>query len=101
MKTLFGALALALAVPAAAQSVPAADPHAGHAQHQQTASAAAQHGKVDHASMMEKCKDPKASAEAKAECAKMMAHCAEMMKQHGQHQAAPAQFQAPEAQHSQ
>ena len=33
MKTMiFGALALALAVPAAAQTAPAADPHAGHPQ---------------------------------------------------------------------
>lgn len=35
MKTIiFSALALALAVPAAAQTAPAADPHAGHVQHQ-------------------------------------------------------------------
>ena len=32
MKTIIGALALALAVPAAAQTAPAANPHAGHAQ---------------------------------------------------------------------
>ena len=30
MKMIIGALALALAVPAAAQTAPAADPHAGH-----------------------------------------------------------------------
>lgn len=101
MKTLIGALALAFAVPAAAQSAPAADPHAGHAQHQQqTANAPAQHGGADHARMMEKCKDPNASAEMKAHCAEMKAHCAEMMKKHGQHQAAPAQSQAPHAQHA-
>ena len=34
MKTLFSALALTLAVPAIAQTAPAADPHAGHAQQQ-------------------------------------------------------------------
>jgi len=34
MKMIFGALALALAVPAAAQTAPAAEPQAGHAQHQ-------------------------------------------------------------------
>ena len=34
MKMIIGAIALVLAVPAAAQSTPASDPHAGHAQHQ-------------------------------------------------------------------
>ena len=34
MKTLIGALALIIAVPAAAQTAPVADPHAAHAQHQ-------------------------------------------------------------------
>jgi hypothetical protein len=33
MKTLIGAIAIALAVPAVAQTAPATDPHAGHAQH--------------------------------------------------------------------
>ena len=32
MKTLIGAIALAIAVPAVAQSAPATDPHAGHAE---------------------------------------------------------------------
>ncbi|HEU4498380.1 MAG TPA: hypothetical protein VFR60_03490 [Sphingomicrobium sp.] len=32
MKTLIGAIALAIAVPAAAQTTPATDPHAGHAE---------------------------------------------------------------------
>lgn len=93
MKTLFGALALVLALPAAAQTSPVAHPHAAHAQHQQQTAPASTHGKMDHAKMMEKCKDPNASAE-------MKAHCAEMMKHHGQHQAAPAQPQSPHAQHS-
>ena len=83
MKTLAGALALAFALPATAQTAPAADPHAGHAQH----------GKMDHAKMMEKCKDPTASAE-------MKAHCAEMMKHHGQHHPALAQPEAKQPQHS-
>ena len=34
MKTLIGAIALILAAPVPAQTAPAADPHAGHAQHQ-------------------------------------------------------------------
>jgi len=34
MKTLIGAFALLMAAPVAAQTAPAADPHAGHAQHQ-------------------------------------------------------------------
>ena len=37
MKMLIGAIALALAVPAAAQTAPATDPHAGHAQHKDMA----------------------------------------------------------------
>ena len=67
MKTIiFGAFALALAVPAAAQTAPATDPHAGHAQHQ---AAAAQKGQQhqDHAKNMEE----------------MHKHCQEMMKHHG------------------
>ena len=66
MKTIiFGAMALALAVPAAAQTAPATDPHAGHAQHQ----AAGQQGQKhqDHAQNMEE----------------MHKHCQEMMTQHG------------------
>jgi hypothetical protein len=34
MKTILGAIALTLAVPAFAQAAPATDPHASHAQHQ-------------------------------------------------------------------
>lgn len=34
MKTFIGALALVIAVPAAAQTAPVADPHANYAQHQ-------------------------------------------------------------------
>ncbi len=36
MKMIIGAFALAFAVPATGQAGPAADPHAGHAQHQVT-----------------------------------------------------------------
>lgn len=89
MKTFFGALALAFAVPAAAQSAPAVGPHAGHSQHQQQAAPGSAHGQMNDARMMEMCKDPKASAE-------MKAHCAEMMKQHGQHKPA----QQPQTQHA-
>ena len=82
MKTVIGALALILAVPAAAQTAPATDPHAGHAQHQQQGQADhTQHGQMDHAKMMVECK--KAMAEGKCKD-----HCEAMMKQHGA--AAPA-----------
>ena len=33
MKMLIGAIVLAIAIPAAAQTAPATDPHAGHAEH--------------------------------------------------------------------
>jgi type IV secretory pathway VirB6-like protein len=66
MKTIiFGAFALAFAVPAAAQTTPAADPHAGHAQHQAAGKQGQQH--QDHAKQM----------------AEMHKHCQEMMKHHG------------------
>lgn len=45
MKTLIGALALILAAPVAAQTAPASDPHAGHAQHQQAPGSPAEHKK--------------------------------------------------------
>jgi len=47
MKTLIGALALIVAAPVAAQTAPAADPHAGHAQQQQPAGHS-QHGEAKH-----------------------------------------------------
>lgn len=87
MKTLFGALALVLAVPAAAQTAPAADPHAGHAQHHQGG------GQHDHAKMMDECK--KAMAEGRCK-----EHCEAMMKQHGPAAASPPNAQAPHAQHA-
>ena len=43
MKTLIGAIAIALAVPAVAQTAPATDPHAGHAQHDMTKHDMAKH----------------------------------------------------------
>lgn len=66
MKTIIGAIALTLAVPAFAQAAPAADPHAGHAQHQ----AAPQQGA-----------QPKDHAQ--HSMADMHKHCQEMMKHHG------------------
>lgn len=80
MKTIFlGAFALALAVPAAAQTAPAADPHAAHAQHQASAQKGQQH--EGHAKNMED----------------MHKHCQEMMKQHGKmdHGAKPGATSAP------
>ena len=53
MKTLIGAIALAIAAPVAAQTAPAADPHAGHAQHQKQG----QSGHGEH--KMDCCKDRK------------------------------------------
>ena len=84
MKYFLGALALCLAVPAAAQTGPATDPHAGHAQHQSaTPAGAAPQGHaahramagMDHAKMMDDCK--KAMAEDKCE-----EHCKAMMRKH-------------------
>ena len=64
---IFGAFALALAVPAAAQSAPAADPHAEHAQHQAAGQQGQQH--QDHAKNME---------EMHKKCEEMMKHHAKM-----------------------
>ena len=80
MKTIiFGAFALALAVPATAQTASATDPHAGHAQHQAAGQKDQQH--QDHAKKMEE----------------MHKHCQEMMKQHGKmdHGAKPGSANAP------
>lgn len=82
MKTVIGALALILAVPAAAQTAPSTDPHAGHAQHQGHQQGGGQQGH-DHAKMMDDCK--KAMAEGKCK-----EHCEAMMKQHGAAASAPA-----------
>ena len=82
MKTIiFGAFALAIAVPASAQTAPAADPHAGHAQHQAAGHQGHQH--QDHAKHVEE----------------MHKHCQEMMKHHGKmdHDAKPAATGAPAA----
>ena len=82
MKTIiFGAFALAIAVPVSAQTAPAADPHAGHAQHQAAGHQGDQH--QDHAKHVEE----------------MHKHCQEMMKHHGKmdHDAKPAATNAPAA----
>lgn len=75
MKTVFGALALMLAVPAAAQTAPATDPHAGHAQHQQQQGGGKQAAPAphDHAKMMEDCRRAMAEGKCKEHCAAMMA----------------------------
>jgi hypothetical protein len=86
MKTLFGALALILAVPAVAQSVPATNPHAGHTQHKQSQQGGGQQTD-DHAKMMDDCK--KAMADGKCE-----EHCKAMMEKHA---AAAKAATAPEA----
>ena len=72
MKMLIGALALILAAPVAAQAAPAADPHAGHAQHQQQPSGAPSEHKMDckcceemkqHAGKMECCEHAEGHAD--------------------------------------
>lgn len=80
MKTLIGAIALTFAVPALAQTAPAADPHAGHAQHQAAGQKGAQQHQ-DHAKQM----------------AEMHKHCQEMMKHHGKmdHGAKPGATGSP------
>ena len=85
MKTVLGALALTLALPALAQTAPATDPHAGHAQHGQHHGAGKQDAPAqhDHAKMMIECE--KAVAQGKRD-----KHCEAMMKQHGTAPAAPA-----------
>ena len=56
MKMLIGALALILAAPVAAQTAPAADPNAGHAQHQGMDHSQHQQGKHDCKECCEKMK---------------------------------------------
>jgi hypothetical protein len=71
MKTIIASLALLLAAPAAAQTAPVADPHAGHAQHQQQGQH--EHGKMDHSAHMNCCKDGKQDCcekDRKADCCK-------------------------------
>lgn len=86
MKIFLGALALAVAFPAAAQTAAASDPHAGHAQHGQQGSGGKHDGMDhhDHAKMMDECK--KAMAQGKCE-----EHCKAMMEKHGAATKAPAQ----------
>ena len=95
MKTVFGALALIFAVPAAAQTGPSSDPHAGHAQHQQHQSGGKQGAppQHDHAKMMAECEKAMADGKCKE-------HCRRMMQHHGAANAAPAKSQAAEAQHA-
>ena len=85
MNYLFSALVLCLAIPANAQTAPASDPHAVHAQHQQsTRPGTSQQGhsghagmkSMDHAKMMDDCK--RAMAEGKCE-----EHCKAMMDKRG------------------
>jgi len=79
MKTIIGALALFVAAAVAAQTAPAGDPHAGHAQHQQAPGSPTEH------EMDCKC------------CAEMMQHsgkmdcCDEHAKAHADHGSQPAQ----------
>lgn len=62
MKTLIGALALFIAVPAAAQTAPAAAPQAGHAQHQ-TMDHSQHMAGMDHSQHMQGKHDCKACCE--------------------------------------
>jgi len=76
MKTLIGALALILAAPVAAQTAPVANPHADHAQHQQTPGAPSEH-KMD----CKCCDKSKDAAQMKDCCAEHAEHAGE----HGSH----------------
>lgn len=64
MKMIFGALALAFAVPAAAQTAPVADPQAGHAQHQGMDHSQHSQGKHD----CKECCDKMKQSGGKMEC---------------------------------
>lgn len=78
MKVVFASLALVLAAPAVAQTAPTADPHAGHAQHQQGGQAQHQQGgHADHGAMH--------GDHAKMDCCKDGKHkeCCDKMKQQG------------------
>ena len=80
MKMLIGAFALILAAPVAAQTAPAADPHAGHAQHQpQPSNAPGEH------KMACKCCDKMKQQDGKMEC------CDEHAEGHADHGGQPAQ----------
>lgn len=73
MKTLFGAIALFIAAPAAAQAAPAPDSHAGHSQHQQGPGGPSGH-KMDC-----KCCDQSKEAAQKKDC------CADHAAKDGEH----------------
>lgn len=87
MKTMIiGALAIAFAGAAVAQTVPAVNPHAGHAQGQAAAPQGQQH--LDHAKRMAAMPTSmtamhKDMAAMHKDMAAMHKHCQEMMKQHG------------------
>jgi hypothetical protein len=83
MKTFIGAIALIIAAPVAAETAPAADPHAGHAQHQNDAHSQHSQGKHDCKECCEKmkgkdgkmeCMDKKAGAKTAAPDASAQAH---------------------------
>lgn len=97
MKTIIiSAFALAFAVPALAQTAPAVDPHAGHAQGQ--AAAQGQQHK-DHAMPMDMAAMHKDMAAMHKDMAAMHKHCQEMMKHHGKdHGAKSGKSAAPAAQ---
>lgn len=88
MKMLIGAFALVIAAPAVAQPAPAADPHAGHAQHQQQDHKGheqqKQSGDAEH--KMGCCKDGKHGA--CCDKAKQQGKMAECCAGHGEHKAA-------------
>ena len=83
MKTLFGAIALLIAAPVAAQTAPAADPQPGQAQHQGMDHSQHSQGKHDCKACCEKmkgkdgkmeCMDKKADATAATPDASAQAH---------------------------
>jgi len=64
MKTIIGALALIIAAPVAAQTAPASNPHAGHAQHEGMDHSQHQQGKHD----CKECCEKMMGKDGKMEC---------------------------------
>jgi Cu2+-exporting ATPase len=82
MKTIIGAIALLVAVPAAAQTAPAPAPapQAGHAQHHQQGQM--DHSKMDHSKMDHSKMDHSKMDHSKMDHEAHMKKCEEMMKHH-------------------
>jgi hypothetical protein len=87
MKTVFGALALVIAAPVAAQEAPAPDAHADHSRHQQQPQQTEQqhegHPSEEH--KMDCCKDCRDEADGKMACCAKHGEAPEGAADHSQH----------------